>query len=267
MHDGELPPPTVSPDAYDEAYFRHACGGATEWRESDGSKVAGIYPGCLHKAGLRAGEVLVDIGTGRGELLAVAAKMGASRAIGVEYAPAAVAMAQTTLAAFAVTDRAELILADARAIPLPDATADLVTMLDVVEHLSPDELDRSLREARRLLKPGGRLLIHTFPTRTIYQVTYKWQRALSVSKRRHWPAEPRNAYELAMHVNEQSLWSLRKTMRAAGFADAAVSLGDIVYTDMVPDRRAARLYHRLAKVPIRAVRALGVSNLWGEATR
>ncbi len=267
MPDAELPPPTVSPDAYDEDYFRHACGGANEWRESDGAKVAGIYPGSLRKARLQAGEVLIDIGTGRGELLAVAAKLGAARAIGVEYASAAVAMAEQTIAAFGVANRAEVILADARAIPLPDATADLVTMLDVVEHLSPDELHRTLREAHRLLKPGGRLLIHTFPTRTIYEVTYKWQRALSRAKRRDWPREPRNEYELGMHVNEQSLWSLRRAMRGAGFGDARVTLGAIVYTDMLPDRRAGRLYHRLAKAPIAPLRALGISDLWGQATR
>jgi ubiquinone/menaquinone biosynthesis C-methylase UbiE len=261
--DAELPPPTVSPDVYDEDYFRHACGGADEWRESGGAKVAGIYPGCLHKAGLRPGEVVVDIGTGRGELLAVAAKLGAAKAIGVEYSAAAVAMAEQTIAAFGVADVAEVILGDARAIALPDASADLVTMLDVVEHLSPDELDRSLREARRLLKPGGRLLVHTFPTKTIYDVTYRMQRLLH----RSWPRQPRNDYELGMHVNEQSVWSLRKAMRAAGFANAKASLGDIVYTDHLPDKRAGRLYHRLAKVPLTAMRALGISDLWGEATR
>lgn len=267
MPDADLPPPTVSPDAYDENYFRQACGGATEWRESNATKVAGIYPGSLRRAGLSAGEVLVDIGTGRGEMLAVAARMGAARAIGVEYAPAAVAMAEKTIAAFGVAEQATVMLADARAIPLPDATADLVTMLDVVEHLSPVELARTLGEAQRLLKPGGRLLIHTFPTRTVYEVTYKWQRALSPAKRKRWPAEPRNAYELGMHVNEQSLWSLRRAMRDSGFTDAKVTLGEIVYTDMIPDPRSARLYHRLAKAPITAIRALGLSNLWGEATR
>lgn len=261
--DDSLPPPTVPADAYDEEYFRHACGGATEWRESDGTKVAGIYPGSLHKARLQAGEVLIDIGTGRGELLAVAAKVGAARAIGVEYAAAAVAMAEKTIAVFGVEDRAEVLLADARAIPLPDKTADVVTMLDVVEHLSPDELARTLGEARRLLKPGGRLLVHTFPTRTIYDVTYRLQRLWH----RSWPTQPRNEYELTMHVNEQTLWSLRKALRAAGWRDVRTSLGDIVYTDHLPDPRAGRLYHRLAKAPSQAIRALGVSNVWGEAVR
>ena len=263
MTDADLPPPTVAPDVYDEEYFRHACGGADEWRESDGARVAGIYPGSLHKARFRPGEVVVDIGAGRGELVAVAAKLGAARAVGVEYSAAAVAMAETTIAKFGVAEVASVILGDARAIDLADATADLVTMLDVVEHLSPDELARSLREARRLLKPGGRILVHTFPTRTIYAVTYRLQRVLH----RRWPREPRNAYELGMHINEQSLWSLRKSMRAAGFTNATTSLGEIVYTDHLPSPRAGRLYHRLARVPVPAIRALGVSDLWGEATR
>lgn len=267
MPDDALPPPVVSPDVYDDDYFRHACGGSEVWRESGGTKADGIYPGSLTRAGLRAGEVVVDIGTGRGELLAVAVKMGAARAVGVEYAEAAVAMANQTLEAHGVTDKAEVILADARAIPVDDATADLVTMLDVVEHLSPDELARTLQEARRVMKPGGRLLVHTFPTRTMYDVTYRWQRALVPGRRKTWPKEPRNEYELAMHINEQSVWSLAKALKAAGFASSKAELGEWVYTSWLKDQRAAKLYSRLAKVPFKPIRALGVSNLWGSATR
>ena len=261
----ELPPPVVSPDVYDDDYFRHACGGSEVWRESGGTKADGIYPGSLTRAKLKPGEVVVDIGTGRGELLAVAIRMGAARAIGVEYAEAAVAMAKQTLEAHDVGDKAEVILADARAIPVDDATADLVTMLDVVEHLSPEELARTLQEAKRVMKPGGRLLIHTFPTRTIYNVTYRLQRLWP--GRRSWPKQPRNEYELAMHINEQSVWSLQKALDAAGFATAKAELGEWVYTSWLTDQRAAKLYHRLAKVPLKPIKALGVSNLWGSATR
>lgn len=263
--DESLPPPAVSPDVYTEDYFRHRCGGAEEWDASGGARAAGVYIGALVRAGLVPGEVVVDIGTGRGELLAVAVERGAARAVGIEYAEAAVALARQTLAVRQTGDRAEVVLADARDIPVDDATADLVTLLDVVEHLAPAELARTLSEAYRILKPGGRILIHTFPTRTIYQVTYRLQRLARPSRIRTWPADPRNEYELLMHVNEQTLTSLRRSLAQAGFAPSRASLGEWVYTDFVPDERATRLYHRLAKVPPLA--RFGVANLWGEGTR
>ncbi len=265
--DVDLPPPVVSPDHYDDTYFRHACGGSDTWRESGGAKADGIYYGSLRRAGLQAGDVVVDLGTGRGELLAVAIELGASRAIGVEYAEAAVTMAQQTIEAHGVGDRTEVILGDARSVPLDDGIADLVTMLDVVEHLAPAELARTLIEARRLLRRGGRLLIHTFPTRTIYDWTYQMQRLAWPGRRKRWPAQPRQDFEPILHVNEQTLWGLRKTLRAAGFNDVKVELGEWVYTGMVPEERARKLYHRLARIPFTPVRALGVSNLWASATR
>jgi ubiquinone/menaquinone biosynthesis C-methylase UbiE len=261
----DLPPPLVSPDAYDDDYYRHGCAGADEWRTSGGTEVAGIYPGSLERAGLRPGEVVVDIGTGRGELLATAVGMGAARAIGVEYSPAAVALAEQTLDAQGVRDRAEVLLADARATPVDDGTADLVTMLDVVEHLAPAELAGALTQAHRILRPGGRVFIHTLPTRTLYDVTYRWQRQLRASRRRTWPADPRNDYERQMHVNEQTLRSLRRSIRDAGFTSVDVRPGAWVHTEHIPDQPARRVYHRAAKIPL--LQRLVVADLWATGVR
>jgi ubiquinone/menaquinone biosynthesis C-methylase UbiE len=190
-------------------------------------------------------------------------KQGAARAIGVEYAEAAVALARRTLEVHEVNDRAEVVLADARAMPIDDGIADLVTMLDVVEHLTDDEIARSLAEIRRILRPGGRLFIHTFPTRTIYDVTYRALRLTSPRRMRRWPADPRNEFEHKMHVNEQTLRSLRRSLRAAGFDPVEVVLGKWVYTDHVPDPGAKRVYERLAKHRLTA--PLGVSNIFATA--
>ena len=145
-------PPAVAPEAYDDHYYRHVAAGADAWRASEGAAPDPLYEGALRLAGLRAGEAVVDVGCGRGELLTVALGMGAQRAIGIEYASAAVALARATCAGTA----ADVRQADARALPVDDASADLVTMLDVVEHLAPDELHAALGEARRILRPGGR---------------------------------------------------------------------------------------------------------------
>jgi ubiquinone/menaquinone biosynthesis C-methylase UbiE len=260
-----LSPPTVPATAYDEQYYLHACAGADEWRASHAREIAGLYPGSLEVARLRPGDVLVDIGTGRGELLAAAIDRGAARAIGIEYSEDAIRLARRTIDVHGVADRAEVLHADARAIPLEDECADLVTLLDVVEHLAPHELSRTLAEAYRLLKPGGRLVIHTVPSRTIYEVTYRLQRALRPGRRRAWPADPRNDYERRMHVNEQTLRALRRSLRRAGFRPARVRVGSWIYTDFVPEEKAKALYRRLAAFPPTA--RLGTADLWAEGTK
>ena len=261
-----LPEPAVSPDAYTEEYFRKCCAGFAEWDASEGAKVASIYPGILRLARFRPGEVVVDIGTGRGELLAVAVQQGAERAIGIEYSAAAVELAQRTLAVHGVTDKAEVQLADARAVPVGDDTADLVTMVDVVEHLAHDELRSSLRETHRILKPGGRIFIHTMPSRTLYDVTYKWQRRLVPGRSRRWPANPRiHELEVLMHVNEQTLGSLRRYLTDAGYIDVRVNVGRMMYTDFVPDEKAKRLYRLLARLPV--LNRFGIADLFAEGTK
>jgi ubiquinone/menaquinone biosynthesis C-methylase UbiE len=263
---GILPPPTVPADRYDEDYYLHVCGGSDEWRTSQGTEIAGIYAGSLQEAHLRPGEVVVDIGTGRGELLVAALEAGASRAVGIEYSDAAVELARRTLDVHGVEPPAgEIVAADARAIPLPDKSADLVTMLDVVEHLTSSELAGSLREAYRLLRPGGRVVVHTFPTRTLYSITYRLQRLAVPTRLRRWPRDPRNEWERSMHVNEQTVSTLRRALRSAGFSHVEVRPGIWVYTGFLPDPRAAALYHRLARHRLTA--RFGASNLWGRGVR
>jgi ubiquinone/menaquinone biosynthesis C-methylase UbiE len=253
-----LEPPAVPPEAYDEHYYRHVNIGADAWRESDGLSPDPLYAGALRLAGLRAGEDVVDVGCGRGELLVEAVRLGASSAVGVEYAPAAMALARSTVER--AGDRASVVQADARALPLADRSADLVTMIDVVEHLRPDELSPALSEARRVLRPGGRIFIHTMPNALIFRVTYRVLRLAH----RGWPANPRTEHERRMHVGEQTRRSLRRALRDAGFASEEVWLGRWVRTDFVPPRAGA-FYERLAAHRLTA--PLGVADLWARAIR
>jgi SAM-dependent methyltransferase len=57
---------------------------------------------------------------------------------------------------------AQVLLDDTGRVPLPDASFDLIFSTQVLEHV--EEPDLYLAECRRLLKPGGRLLLSTHGT-------------------------------------------------------------------------------------------------------
>lgn len=59
-------------------------------------------------------------------------------------------------------DRADVVIAEDGSIAAPDASADLVLSFQVLEHVR--DLDTYLAEARRVLRPGGRLLLSTHGT-------------------------------------------------------------------------------------------------------
>lgn len=261
----DLPPPAVPPAAYDEGYYRGVCLGADDWQTSDGTEMHPIYPAMVAMAEVGSGDRVVDVGCGRGELLIAACQAGAARATGIEYSPAAVQLAQETIDTHRLSDRCNVIQADARAIPLDDSCAERVTMIDLVEHLTPVELGGALKEAMRMLSPGGRLLIHTMPNRLIYTVTYRTQRLILPWRLWTWPANPRNEHERLMHVNEQTVRRLRRALVEGGFEQVQVRLGSWIPDYFQPRPRHVRLYGRLARLGPLA--HLGIADIFAAGER
>ena len=104
-------------------------------------------------AHLRPGDRLLDLGCGDGTFAGIAAEAGA-QALGVDVAEAALARARRRHPAL------ELRLAPAGGpLPVEDGAFDVVWASEVLEHV-PDTA-RWLSEARRALRPGGRLLLTT----------------------------------------------------------------------------------------------------------
>ena len=106
----------------------------------------------LQRAGLKPGMQVVDVGMGTGlvsqEILRITQEP--ARLIGVDPSPGM--MAQARLPA-----GVECRLGRAEEIPVPDASADFLVMGYALRHIA--DFSVACAEFRRVLKPGGRLLI------------------------------------------------------------------------------------------------------------
>lgn len=236
----------VASELYDEAYFLHACEGYAEFISSEGAELSRRLAEAWRAAGIAPGMAILDIGCGRGEILRHVASLGA-RAYGVDYAQAAVRMSRR-VGDTAPTEHfpVGVYQADAKRLPFPDGSFERVLMLDIVEHLYPVELDAALAEAFRLLRPGGLLVVHTAPNvwydRYAYPVVRAVRRVLGQGA-----AYPRNPREFLVpenvhvHVNEQSLLSLRRGLRRAGFQSLRVWLSS------PPQQRREGVLFRVAR--------------------
>jgi 2-polyprenyl-6-hydroxyphenyl methylase/3-demethylubiquinone-9 3-methyltransferase len=118
---------------------------------------------------------------------------------------------------------------DARRLAFPDGHFDVVCMMDFLEHLP--EREEVLREAARVLKPGGLFLFHTFnrnPLAWLIAIKGVEWFVANTPKRMHVYGlflKPRELRELCRHqqLNVERFWGLRPRLFSRPFLELLVT--------------------------------------------
>jgi len=109
------------------------------------------------------GGTLVDLGCGRGGPGLWLAAAADAVLVGIDFSPAAVALASSRAALFGLGDRARFRVGDLTDTELPAGSADAAVSVDAM-HLADDPA-AAVAEAARVLGPGGRLVLTDWQAR------------------------------------------------------------------------------------------------------
>ena len=204
----------LSSETYNEAWLNSAWGDSANQSLLTGKPIIPRprLSRAIELAALTNGMKLLDIACGRGEFSVIAAYQGAE-AIGIDFSLNALKFANKVRKAhfdkLPKQGTINLIQANATTLPFADNSFDRITMLDIIEHLTPKQLDAMFIEVKRLLKPDGYAVIHTLPNRWVYNISFPLLNLIN----RKFPKDPRGPFDKKIHINEQTLPKLHKTLK------------------------------------------------------
>src|SRR5918997_6635920 len=118
--------------------------------------IASVHRPLVDQAGIRPGHRVLEIGCGTGNLALLAKRLHPDAEV-VGLDPDAKALARARRKAGRKALSVLLDLGFAQELPYPDASFDRVLSAFMFHHLGSEEKEGALREAQRVLKPGGSL--------------------------------------------------------------------------------------------------------------
>ncbi len=221
MSDPQIPlRDSVPAEEYTREYYEACCEGYEEYTLSKGESLPFRLSIPLKLGNVHAGMNVVDIGCGRGEIVIHCARLGA-KTWGLDYADEALILARKIMTNDnnqPYNDFMAVQKSKSTQLPFANESVDLVFMLDIVEHLYPDELKLTFDEVWRILHPKGFLIIHTMPNLDYYQYGYPIYRFFQGLRKIKLPTNPRERWAYSsVHVNEQTPRKLRAELIGSRF--------------------------------------------------
>ncbi len=207
----------IDPRKYTKEYFLTDCDGYDLFIKTHGTELPEREREFCEKLlpALRPEDRVLEIGCGRGELCAALSPHVRS-IIGIDYSEAAIELCQETYKG--KFNNLNFVVADAKELPLPDDSFDLIICTEVLEHLHQWELEKMMNEIVRVLDNNGRFAAQTEPNKMFRYVSSIWSflprflNAIRKRKKIHLLIE-RPKGHIQFHVNELSFWGVKKLVK------------------------------------------------------
>ena len=117
---------------------------------------------------------ILDIATGTGDLALMMSTLAPEKIIGLDISEGMLSVGKEKISKAQLNDKIEMVVGDSEDIPYADNTFDAITVSFGVRNFA--NLDKGLREIRRVLKSGGILVIleTSNPTKFPFKQGYKF---------------------------------------------------------------------------------------------
>jgi ubiquinone/menaquinone biosynthesis C-methylase UbiE len=208
----------IDPKKYTKEYFLTDCSGYDLFIKSKGSEIPERARAFHEKLLpiLRPEYHVLEIGCGRGELCA-ALTHHVHDIIGIDYSESVIELCKDTYRR-SKFENLDFMVADAKSLPFPENSFDLIICTEVLEHLHQWELEKMMNEIVRVLGNNGHFAAQTEPNKMFRYVSSIWSflprllYAIIKDTQIHLLDE-RPIGHVKFHVNELSFWGVKKMVK------------------------------------------------------
>lgn len=236
---------------YDSNYFLVAVDGFREFSSFDGSfeMLFPRYQRNIELLKLEPSHDFLELGCGRGEICIYHSLRG-GLATGVDFSGDAIFLAKEK--AKSLHAKATFIEASFDEFDVETSEFDRILASEFIEHISANEGEIFFHKVYRLLKPGGKLLVFTFPNTLQRRYGYPLQRLMGAIKGKPLPSQQDDTvgeHYCLYHLNEQNYFTLRNAATDAGFRKISIGY------DMGASKTALKRFvmNCIGKTPLRHI--------------
>ncbi len=151
----------VDSKVYDKNYYLSDNEGCREYQKGLDNNIHPKFAEALRLAQPKAGDNILDIGCGRGEMIYYCVRRGAS-ALGLDYSKDAIDIANSTIQMLPENLQrfAKAEVGDVSTYSFSHKF-DIIYMLEVYEHMNDLQLKQTFEKLKAVLKTGGKIVVTT----------------------------------------------------------------------------------------------------------